>query len=85
MPFFMDSFVAYTRNRKESWTRSKVPAKFNSLEITSLLTVVTPSNVHCGCLDQSKISQAICAILLFQLASSDHSTSSDYDFNESVK
>ena len=52
---------------------------------TSLPTAVTPSHDRRGRLDQNKISRAICAILLFKLASSDHSTSSDYDFSESVK
>ena len=49
---------------------------------TSLPTAVTPSHDRRGRLDQNKISRAICAILLFELASSDqfHSTSSDYDF-----
>ena len=74
-----------TGNRKGSYIRSKPAAKFNSREITSLPMAVTPSLDRRGHLDQNKISRAICAILLFELASSNHSTSSDYDLVESVK
>lgn len=47
-----------------------------------MIAEVTPSHDRRGRLHQNKISRAICAILLFELASSDHSTSSDYDFSE---
>lgn len=47
-----------------------------------MIAEVTPSHDRRERLDQNKISRAISAILLFELASSDHSTSSDYDFSE---